>query len=101
MSGIAKLIGTSGVIFAIAMTSIAQASPIGTPAANRIPTGKGKNLGTLFDGMVGRRDGGQADAGDGKTRPGRKHLTSKEWHEAYVAKHGHDLPSPLERPGGH
>jgi len=101
MSGIAKLIGTSGVIFAIAMTSIAQASPIGTPAANRVPTGKGKNLGGLFDNMVGRHDEDQAGAGNGKSQPRRKHLNNREWHEAYIAKHGHDLPSPLERPGGH
>ena len=101
MSKNSKLIVAVGVLLAMGFGALAQASPIGTPAANGIPTGKGKNLGTLFDGMVGRRDGGQADAGDGKTRPGRKHLTSKEWHEAYVAKHGHDLPSPLERPGGH
>ena len=101
MSMMSKLIGTSGVIFAIAMTSLAQASPIGTPAANRVPTGKGKNVGGLFDNMVGRHDGDEARAGDGKSRPRHKHLTNKEWHEAYIARHGHDLPSPLERPGGH
>ena len=101
MRGLAKLIGTSGVILAIAMTSFAQASPIGTPAANRVPTGKGKNLGGLFDNMVGGHEGDGERAGDGKGRPRHKHLTNQEWHEAYIAKHGHDLPSPLERPGGH
>jgi hypothetical protein len=101
MSRIAKLVGTSAVILAIAIASLAQASPIGTPAANRVPTGKGKNLGGLFDNMVGRHDDDQASGGDGKRRPHHKHLNNKEWHEAYIAKHGHDLPSPLERPGGH
>lgn len=101
MSKNSKLIAAGGVLLAIGISALAQASPIGTPAANRVPTGKGKNLGGLFDGMIGRGDGDRPDAGDGKSRPGRRHLTSKEWHEAYVAKHGHDLPSPLERPGGH
>ena len=101
MSKNSTLIVAGGVLLAISFGSLAQASPLGTPAANRVPTGKGKNLGGLFDNMVGRRDADQTDVGDGKGRPRRKHLTSQEWHEAYIAKHGHDLPSPLERPGGH
>ncbi len=101
MNRISKLIVATGVLFAVGMVSVAQASPIGTPAANRIPTRKGKNLGGLFDNMVGHSDDDRTNAGDGKTRPRRKHLTAKEWREAYIAKHGHDLPSPLKRPGGH
>jgi hypothetical protein len=98
MTSISKLIEASGALLAIAVASLAQASPIGVPAANRVPTGKGKNLAGVFDSMVGRSDDDDARAGDGKTRPRRKHLTSKEWHEAYIARHGHDLPS-LAHPG--
>jgi hypothetical protein len=62
-------------------------------------TGNGQALGGLFDGLVGGSDSEDAKTVDG--RPRRKHLTSKQWHEAYKARHGHDLPSPLDRPGGH
>ena len=101
MARSSKLITASGAILVIAISSLAQAGPIGTPAANRVPTGTGHALGGLFDNLVGGADSGDAKAADGKTRPRRKHLTSKQWHEAYTAKHGHDLPSPLDRPGGH
>jgi hypothetical protein len=101
MTKISKLMVTTGVLVAITTTSLAQASPIGTPGANQIPTRKGKSLGGLFDNLVDRRGDDDAKTGDGKTRTARKHLTNKEWHEAYIAKHGHDLPSPLDRPGGH
>ncbi len=95
-----KLVATGGVLLGIMMAAAALAGPTGTPAANAVPTGKGTKLGGLFDSMVGRSDDGGKDA-DGNLRPRRKHLTSKEWHEAYEAKHGRALPSPLDRPGGH
>lgn len=101
MTRASKLILASGLPLACGMASLARASPTGTPAANAVPTGKGAHLGGLFDSMIGGGKGNEAKSGEGKTRPRRKHLTSAEWHEAYRARHGHDLPSALDRHGGH
>ena len=96
-----KMIGAGGLLVAIGAAALVQASPIGTPAANRVPTGKGRNLGGLFDDMVGVANQGHVRPAQGTSRVPRKHLTSRQWHQAYIARHGHDLPSPLDRPGGH
>jgi hypothetical protein len=98
-----KLILAGGALLAIGIGALAGASPIGTPAANRVPTGNGNALGGLFDVMVGGADrtDAKAKSADGRIRPRRKRLTSKQWRDAYIARHGHDLPSPLNRPGGH
>lgn len=100
MTNASKLILASGLLFAIGMPSLAQASPTSTPAANAVPMGKGAHLGGLFDSMIGGRKSDDAKS-DGERRTPRKQLNSREWHEAYRARHGHDLPSPLDRPGGH
>jgi hypothetical protein len=91
------MIVRSGLLLTIVIASLAQASPIGTPAANRVPVGKGRNVGGLFDNLVGSHGGDRAKPGDGGAKAG-KHLTAKEWREAYIARHGHDLPS-LSHPG--
>lgn len=100
MSSYSKLITGAGLMLVLGLSSIAAASPIGTPAANGIPTRKGVRVGGLFDDMVGshhdKQDKADADGQAGKSK--RKHLTNAEWHEAYIAKHGHDLPA-LSHPG--
>jgi hypothetical protein len=96
--GYSRILATGCLLLVLAVGSLAQASPIGTPVANRVPTGKGKNLGGLFDNLVDRPDGDGAPAYGGKPAKARKHLTAEEWRAAYIAKHGHDLPS-LAHPG--
>jgi len=98
MRRISRSTGTGVAILAIALASLAQASPIGTPPANRVPTGKGQSLSGLFDDRVASQDAADPKTGDPKTRSGRRHLAAKEWREAYIAKHCHDLPS-LAHPG--
>jgi hypothetical protein len=44
----------------------------------------------------GKKDAATADGQTGKSK--HKHLTAAEWREAYIAKHGHDLPA-LSHPG--
>ena len=99
MSSYSKLIATTGLILVLGLSSIAEASPIGTPAANRIPTGKGKSFGGLFDDMVGsdhdKQDAGASVGQNGKSK--HRHLTSAEWHRAYIAKHGHEPPAPQSK----
>jgi hypothetical protein len=103
MTGIAKLIGVACVGLSFGLASMAPASPIGTPAANRIPTGKPHSVNGLFDDLIGSdhedRAAGDASSGKGgKTETRHRHLTAAEWRQAYIAKHGHDLPS-LAHPG--
>jgi hypothetical protein len=80
------------------MASFAEASPIGTPAANRPGGGKGLAVGHMFDSLVDPHGEDDAKDAGGKPRRVRKHLTAKEWREAYIAKHGHDL-QPVTHPG--
>jgi hypothetical protein len=103
-----KLIGSGALALMLGLGAIAQASQSGTPAANRVPTKKGHSVGGLFDDIVRPdhdkkaakntdADGGkEADADGGK--PKHRHLTAKEWREAYIAKHGHAL-EPVTHPG--
>jgi hypothetical protein len=81
----------------LGMASLAAASPIGTPAANRPPSGRGVSVNHMFDSLVDPHGEDAKDA-EGKPRRVHKRLTAKEWREAYIAKHGHDLPS-LKHPG--
>jgi hypothetical protein len=98
MSRLSRLVGTTGAILVIGLSSIAGASTTGTPAANRVPAGKGKSVNRLFDDMVGGDHGKQATGANGeKSKSARKHLTNKEWREAYIARYGH-LPV-LSHPG--
>jgi hypothetical protein len=73
----------------------ALASPVGTPAANRPPTGKARSLDHMFDGLAEPK-GKKADPA-GPPRE-RSNVTAAEWRVAYIAKHHHDLPS-LAHPG--
>ena len=100
MRRLSRLIGLSGALIAIGWSAIGDASPIGTPPANQVPTGKGTRLGSLFDDMVGghQDDRQTTEAGGEQSKPVRKHLTAAEWRAAYIATHGHDLPS-LAHPG--
>jgi hypothetical protein len=89
----------TGLALAIGLSSIGEASPTGTPAANRVPTGKGTSFGGLFDDMVGgNHDNQTTDVNGEKSKPPRKRLSAAEWRKAYIARHGHDLPS-LSHPG--
>jgi hypothetical protein len=64
-----------------------------------VPAGKGRSTGGLFDDMVGGHRSKQATEANGATpKPVRRHLTAAEWREAYIARHGHDVPS-LAHPG--
>lgn len=100
MTSISRLIGVAGVALAFGVASVAAASPIGAPPANRPPTGKGRSVGGLFDNLVGSNHDGRAegDGEGGKTKPPHRRLTNAEWRRAYIAKHHHDLPN-LSHPG--
>jgi hypothetical protein len=97
MRKVSKLIvATTGVLTAIGGASVAPASPIGAPGANQVPVRKGTSVGGLFDNLVGGHDKADAKTSDGGRA--HKHLTAAEWRQAYIARHGHDLPS-LSHPG--
>lgn len=103
MTGTSRLTGLACIAVSLGFAAAAVASPTGTPPANRPPTGTGHSLGGLFDDVVGsRHDAQTGEASDdrqgGDSGKRHRHLTAAEWRAAYIAKHGHDLPS-LAHPG--
>ena len=92
------LIGVACAAMLLGTASLAQASPIGTPAANRVPTGNGHAFGHMFDDLVDPHGDDHANNSDPQAPHLRKHYTASEWRAAYIARHHHDLPL-LKHPG--
>ena len=75
----------------LAVAAVADASSIGTPQANRPPSGTPRSL------AIGHHHNRGAAAAGGST-VATPRMTQAEWRRAYIARHHHDLPQ-LSHPG--